>query len=410
MISAIPFVNSAFAQNVQKIAAIVNDDVVSLYDLRSRLRAVVISSGLRPTRKIQEKLGRQVLRTLIDERLQLQEAKNRNISVTRRDLNTAIAQLEKRNKIPAGKFGQFLARQGIPQAAIMEQIRAQIAWRKLVRRRLLPRITVGEEEVEDFLKRLKERKGEIEYHLSEILLSVGRPDQENEIMATANRLFDELKGGANFAAVAREFSQTASASSGGDMGWINEGALDSALKNIIPGLSTNGIARPIRSISGIHIYKLTGKRRILGGAPADAVVELQRLLLSVPEKSSSTGLRSQTLLAAIIGETLNGCSDMRSAAEEAGAVGKIRFGKHRVGNLSGKIRNAISDLDVGKASVPVRFRNGVAIFMVCSKVEAKSGLPEAKQIKQKLQEERLSVMSRRYMRDLRAAAVLDLRV
>ena len=96
------------AQRVQRIAAIVNEDVISEYDLRARMQVVIVSSNLRPTAKLRQRLGQQVLRNLIDERLQAQEAKRKNISVTKRNMRTAIARLEKRNKLSPGSFNNFL--------------------------------------------------------------------------------------------------------------------------------------------------------------------------------------------------------------------------------------------------------------------------------------------------------------
>ena len=97
----------AYAQRIQRIAATVNEDIVSEYDLQARLRVVILSSGLRPTQQLQKRLSQQVLRSLIDERLQLQEAKKRNIRVSKRNMRSRIAMLEKQNQIPPGSLDNF---------------------------------------------------------------------------------------------------------------------------------------------------------------------------------------------------------------------------------------------------------------------------------------------------------------
>jgi peptidyl-prolyl cis-trans isomerase SurA len=215
------------AQRVQRIAAIVNDDIVSVYDLQARMQIVISSTGLKPTPKFQRRLARQILRRLVDERLQLQEAKRRNVSVSRRNMARAIANIEKQNQIPRGGFDKFVARNGIAKEAALAQIRAQIAWSKLVRRVLSPRVTVGDDEIEERLNRLKSRRGETEYHLLEILLTIDSPQAKAEILRTAERLADGLRKGTDFQAIARQFSRGASASVGGDLGWIAESSLES---------------------------------------------------------------------------------------------------------------------------------------------------------------------------------------
>ncbi|NKB20648.1 MAG: hypothetical protein GKS01_09125 [Alphaproteobacteria bacterium] len=400
----------ATAQGVQRIAAIVNDDVVSIFDLQARMRVVIASSGIRPSRRIQQRLKNQVLRTLIDERLQLQEAKKRNVSISKRNVQAAMAVLEKQNNIEPGKFSSFLKSKGLPRNAVFARIRAQIAWSKLIRRRLVPRITIGDEEIAEVLARLKERKGQTEYRVSEIFLSVDNANQESTIRKTAQRLTDELRAGARFAAVARQFSAAASASTGGDLGWIQESVLNENLAGVIPKLKQGTIAGPVRTLSGFQIYRLDNKRRILEPSEDKALVDLRRIKLPLPDKSSKEEIRVQTNLAKLLGETVAGCDDMVPMAKQANATGKVLLGKMQVGKLGKSLRSVVRELGIGKASAPVRTPSGISIFMVCDKSMPESNLPTPEQIKERLTQERLSVLIRRYMRDLRSAAVVDLRV
>lgn len=410
MAAAALFPPPADAQRVQRIAAIVNDDVVSEYDLRARMRVVIASSGIRPTEQLQQRIAQQVLRSLIDERLQMQEAKQRNISVSKEDMSTAIGSIEKQNNLPAGSFDEFLQKNGLPRDSVLDQIRAQIAWQKLVGRVLVPRVTVGNEEVEDALARLREAKGQWEYHIHEILLTVDRPDQEGDIRRTAQRLVDELRRGARFEAVARQFSQTASASVGGDLGWMQEATMGDELREAVAKLEEGQVSDPVATLGGIQILKLEKKRRVLGGSPADTVVDLQQILLPVRNGTSRDEAGSQLKLAQLLSETLAGCDDHARAATESNSVGPTKLGRIRMGDLAPDVRSAIETLPVGKASAPVRNANGYAVLMVCSRKEAEDGLPSRAEILDRLQRNRLGIMARRYLRDLRAAAVVDLRV
>jgi peptidyl-prolyl cis-trans isomerase SurA len=400
----------ALGQDVQRIAAIVNDDVVSIFDLQARMRLVIVSSGIRPTRRTQQRLKQQVLRTLIDERLQLQEAKKRNVSISKRNIQAAMATLEKQNRIKPGKFSSFLRAKGLPKTVIFSQIRAQIAWTKLIRRRLVPRVIISDDEIAETLARLKERRGQTEYRVSELFLPVDNSGQESAVRKTAQRLTDELRAGARFAAVARQFSAAASASTGGDLGWIQETVLNEELAGVIPKMKQGTIAGPVRTISGFQIYRLAAKRKILEPSEDMAIVDLRRIKLPLPDKSSKAEIQVQANLARLLSKTVSGCEDMVPMAKQANATGKVLLGKMQVGKLGKPLRGIVRSLQIGKASTPVRTPSGISIFMVCDKKVPQSNLPTSAQIKERLTQERLSVLVRRYMRDLRSAAVVDVRV
>lgn len=406
MIGAMP----AEAQRVQRIAAIVNDDIVSVYDLQARMQIVISSTGLKPTPQLQRRLARQLLRQLVDERLQLQEAKRRNVSVTKRNMANAISEIEKQNRIPPGEFDKFLARNGIPKEAALAQIRAQIAWGKLISRVLSPRVSVGEDEIEDALNRLKSRSGEMEFRVSEILLTIDSPDRRAEIGRTAERLAEELRKGADFEALARQFSRGASASVGGDLGWMSESELSDELRPIVSRMQPGDVVGPVETLAGIHVFRLQRKRRAMGGADDATIVGLRQILLGLAPDADQQDVAAQRTLAESIAESVSGCDDMGRAAGEARSSAPVDLGKFKLSNLTTNVRAAVESLPVGKPSKPVRLPTGVALFMVCEKTAPKADLPSREQVAERLRRERLEILSRRYMRDLRSAAVVDLRV
>lgn len=401
---------AATAQRVQRIAAIVNEDVVSEYDLRARMQVVIISSNIRPTAKLQQRLAQQVLRTLIDERLQLQEAKRRNIRVSKRNMKAAIASIERQNRIRPGTFENYLRSQRLPRDSVMNQIRARIAWQKLMRRVILPRVTVSDDEVDETIERLKQRKGQTEYRLSEILLSIDQPEQEGDVLRTAQRLTEELRRGASFAALARQFSQTATASVGGDLGWLQEATMTPSLRKIANRMEPGEIVGPLKTLAGIQIYRLTRKRKVLAGSAKDTVVDLQQILLPLDKNATPADINAQTDLARLLTDTVSGCSDHARAAKEANATGKVKMGKFRLGDLSKTVSQVVAKLPVGKASPPIRAGGGIAVLMVCNREEAAGNLPSRDTVKQRLEADRVEILARRYLRDLRAAAIVDLRV
>jgi peptidyl-prolyl cis-trans isomerase SurA len=410
--AAMVVVTSAKSQSVQRIAAIVNDELITAYDLESRIRLVVFSTRLPNTIDTRRRISSQVLRTLIDERLQMQEAKRRNISVSRRDLQRAKETIEKQNRLPKGGLEQVMKQNGIPLESINEQLRTGIAWSKLIGRRLRPRITIGEDEIDESLERIRSRQGQAEYRLSEILLTVDSPDQEANIRRTAERITDQVKKGARFNAIARQFSQSATAAVGGDLGWQHESELDDTLRQVVGKMGKGSMTSPIKTVAGYRVLLLRDVRKIAQSEAKPITLDLRQIFLPLPKQSAPSDIEAQIDLAKIVRDTASSCSDFSTLAKEVGSPRPPSLGKLALKDLSPAIRQVVKDIPTGKISDPLKMPNGVMVLMVCNRDGGTSviKLPKRDEIADRLMNERISLGARRYMRDIRLSAVIDVRV
>jgi peptidyl-prolyl cis-trans isomerase SurA len=410
--AAMTVATSVKSQTVQRIAAIVNDELITAYDLESRIRLVIFSTRLSNTVDTRRRISSQVLRTLIDERLRMQEAKRRNISVSRRDLQRAKETIEKQNKLPKGGLERVLKQNGIPLESINEQLRTGIAWSKLIGRRLRPRITIGEDEIDESLERIRSRQGQTEYRLSEILLTVDSPDQEANIRRTAVRIADQVAKGARFAAIARQFSQSATAAIGGDLGWQHESELNDTLRKVVAQLGEGAMTSPIKTVAGYRILLLRDTRKVAQSEAKPVTLDLRQIFLPLPGQSAASDIEAQIDLAKTVRDTASSCTDFSQLAKEIGSPRPPSLGKFSLKDLSPVIRNVVKDVDAGKISDPVKMPGGVLVLMVCGREGGTSviKLPERDDIADRLMSERMALSARRYMRDIRLAAVIDVRV
>lgn len=410
--AAMTVATTAKSQSVQRIAAIVNDELITAHDLESRIRLVIFSTRLPNTVDTRRRISSQVLRTLIDERLQMQEAKRRNISVSRRDLQRAKETIEKQNRLPKGGLEQVMKQNGIPLESINEQLRTGIAWSKLIGRRLRPRITIGEDEIDESLERIRSRQGQAEYRLSEILLTVDSPDQEANIRRTAERITDQVKKGARFNAIARQFSQSATAAVGGDLGWQHESELDDTLRQVIGRMGKGSMSSPIKTVAGYRILLLRDVRKIAQSEAKPITLDLRQIFLPLPRQSAPSDIEAQIDLAKIVRDTASSCSDFSTLAKEVGSPRPPSLGKFALKDLSPAIRQVVKDIPAGKISDPLKMPDGVMVLMVCNRDGGTSviKLPKRDEIADRLMNERMSLGARRYMRDIRLSAVIDVRV
>jgi peptidyl-prolyl cis-trans isomerase SurA len=405
--AALVFTGAVSAQEVLNIAAVVNDEVISMYDLRARARLIMVSAGMPDTVDTRRRIEPQVLRSLIDEKLQMQEAKRLNLSVAPEELKEAFGQIEAQNGMAKGQLTGQLARMGIDEGTLTQQIRSTIAWNKIVRRQIRSQIQVGNEEVDETIQRLEANRGKPRSLVAEIFLAVDSVDQEDSVRSAATRLVEQLKGGAPFEAMAKQFSQSASAQQNGDLGWIAPGELPDELDKAVQQLQPGQMSDPIRSIAGYHVLLVRDRRvQELPGA-GDATVTLRYIYMKLPPGIGSAEAKTAMDLANQVRDTVTDCADMTRMRKEVDSSAFPLPEKVKLGELSPSLRSTIEQSEVGKASAPIEIGGGLLVLMVCER--EKPAAVDRARVEEAILNQRADIQMRRYMRDLRKAAFVDIR-
>ena len=392
-------------QESLRIAAVVNDEVISVYDLAARIDIAVTASGLRDGPALRRQLAPQILRSLVDERLKMQEAERLALTVGAAELAGAMRMVEERNGLAPGGLGAFLESQGLDGAAVADQVRAEIVWSKLVRHRFGASVSVGEAEIDEAIARLESDRGRPEYRVAEIFLAVESPDREDEVRAAAARLHDQLVDGVGFARIARQFSQSATAAVDGDVGWVVEGRLPSAIDDVLAEMEPGAISRPIRTRDGYHIVSLLDRRTVLAADPLDDRVRLAQLVVA-PDRAEA--LRAIGALERL--REIEGCDALLARARVIGSDESGILGEGALRRLPADIQAVAAALPVGRASAPLpREGGGLRVLMVCEREAAQAGRTDRDAVRQDIAGRRMEVLARRYLRDLRRAAFVDIR-
>ena len=394
-----------------RIAAVVNDEVISYFDLVSRMRMVEISSNLPDTAETRQRIGGQVLRALVDEKLQLQEAKRQNIVATDDELNNALSQLEKQNSMQPGQLNDFLKSRGIDRGSLINQLTASIVWAKLVRRLAAQNTEITDEEVDDAIKHLKDHANDPESRIAEIFLPVDNPNQDQEVRALAQKLIDQMKQGARFSAVAQQFSQSATAAVGGDMGWLRSDQLPADLASAVTPLRPGELSAPIRTNNGYYLLLVLDRRNgNTGTSQAETTYDVVQIVFPIPPQANEAAKRAAAAQAQGL-RTAKSCADLLKAGREkvpqTSTEGKVGLSK-----LSPQLRDLIAKLGENQVSEPILQRGGVGVIMVCSKdtATAKTDTANREEVFESLLRQKLDTVSRRYLRDLRRSAYVDVRV
>ena len=212
-----------FTQDIQAISAIVNDEVISRYDVQQRVQLIVSTAGIKPTQENIKRLETQALRSLVNEKIQLQEAIKLDVPSSDDEVNLMLERIANGNQMSGQEILQQINSQGVRAETLLNQIKAELLWNKIVRGRYGSYINVNEDEVSIVYDRTMESIGKDQYDISEIFIGYENEQEQQEANILANKLVEQLRSGAAFAAVAQQFSQTASSGQGGYIGWVTEG-------------------------------------------------------------------------------------------------------------------------------------------------------------------------------------------
>ena len=186
---------------------------------------VIRSTNLADDGQTRRRIAPQVMRKLIDEALQIDEAERRNIKVSENDLKIAFGSIEKQIRIAPGTMQSFIEAQGVDFEVFREKTRAEVAWAKLINIRLRPQVRITDDDISEGLAQMKANAGKSEYLVSEIVFAIDRPQERELMRRQALRMRGEISDQRSFAEAARQFSAGPTAVQGGSIGWTQPGQL-----------------------------------------------------------------------------------------------------------------------------------------------------------------------------------------
>ncbi len=392
-----------------RIAAVVNDDVISVKDLSERLRLVMLTSQIPDSEEARARLAPQVLRGLIEETLQVAEAKRLSLDVSQAEVDQALASIAERNKMSVPQMQEFMAKNQVDLKTLQDQLRAQIAWLKVVAREIRPKVTVSVDQLDLAVQEARGSQGQPEYLLSEIVLPADNPGQEATVAKDAGRLYQTLREGASFEALARQVSAAASASNGGDLGWVKGSSIPPELVGALERLRPGEVSEPLRSSVGFHLFLVRDRRIGQSTKARSDEVRLAQILFPA-EGASASELAALGEKANGLRDRLSDCGAVAQVAAELDAPASGDLGWLKLGDLPAGLSEAVATLPAGEISQPLRGPAGIHLLMVCERRTPDGPAVDREQLTKRLEQERIERLARRYLRDLRKDAFVDVRL
>jgi peptidyl-prolyl cis-trans isomerase SurA len=397
------------AQDSLDIVAVVNDAAITKVDLLVRLQLVIRSSGLPDTPQTRARLAPQVLRALIDERLKRQAIQSAGITTSRQEVVRALTRFAAANGMTIEQFNAAVEQDPLVAEAFTDEAVANIGWEKLIGQKLGPTVNVTQQDVDEEMRRIQDARGKPEFLTAEIFIGVDQPQQDAAARQSADRLMEQLRAGADFAKLAHEFSQSTTAANGGVIGWVRPDQVDDELASALTGMKPGQISGPIRATGGYYLVELQQIRAGGTVSPDEAVVSLKQVFITTPTNASKAQRDDAMQKILALRARLKSCADMESVGGEFMPPNTIDLGTSTVSDLPTTLKDLGRSLPVGQVSPPIQVDTGVGVFMICDRKLPDNAMPTRDEVARSLLNARLEQLARGYLRDLRRAAVIDIR-
>lgn len=393
--------------NSRRATAVVNGEIITGTDIDQRLALLLASSERQPNAEEIQRLRLQVLRNLIDETLQIQEARSNEIVIPPAQIEDTYSRVAQSNfRADTKTLDTYLLQKGSSAESLKRQIHGELAWQRVVDRNIGSTTNVSEEQVNGIISRILAAKGQDEFNIAEIYLSA-TPNNAAEIFENARRIIEQVQQGGSFAAYAQQWSEASTAPQGGQLGWIRPALLPAQLAQAAQTMSIGQIAGPIEIPGGFSILYLIDKRKIAAPDPRNAKLNLKQLAINFAPGTTEAQASDIAARFASATRSIRGCGDADRVAAEVGATVTSNDGIV-VRDLPPQLQQTMLSLSIGEASQPFGSpEQGIRSLILCGRDDPQdTNIPSVEELMSRMEEEKINKRAQIYLRDLRRDAII----
>ncbi len=387
------------------IVAKVNNEIITNVDLENRLKMALDLSKLPDEEEIKNKLQPRVLDGLINETLKIQEANRLGIFVTNQEVTQQINRLESRLKVKKNTLLSSYKEKDIPSITILNQIRSQLLWEKLIYNIVIKNISVSEKQILETFNLLVKKSGEIEYNISEIFVSSDNVEAEQRI----NSIYSKVNSN-NFLLLANQFSDGIASNSNSRKNWTRESLLDQDIQNSISNLDIGEISKPIKTETGYYIILLNDKRKTKKIKKDQTIYDLSQILFKFNNSYNTKQENYYKNFLASLKDTIKGCDDLKTLIDEIPEGYGGELGKVDSTNIENKFLNVIQNLPVGELSEGIVTKDGVHGLMLCSPVVNDTYQQLKKSIENNLRNKKIDSASQSLLNRIKRKALIEINI
>ncbi len=405
----LPVLFLAIAPAVQaeeiKIVATVNDEAITTSDVAARRALMMAGAGAPMTPENEARITPQIVESLINERLQIQEAKRQSISISDAEIAKAIDVIGARQNLPPGELPKMLASKGLSVRSLEEQTRAELAWVKVVQRKLRRNVTVTQDELRRAAQAEALAPGVAEMQIAALVVPITPKSKEKDVKARVNSLAKALASGKSMNEAAAPFAEKKEVLFSPPM-WVAETKLPPALLKELSSRKDGEIAGPMKLGNSVQFLQILGRRTMKKQNSATELT-LKQLTLDLPAKPDKAMQEKLTRSVATLRADAGSCEDVTIPATPVPV--KVEFTRSTLAKLVPSVGEAMARIEVGAVSEPIIDGTTLTLMLLCERREpvAAAGVDPA--LEQQLIGEKLTLEAEKHLRDLRREATIDVR-
>lgn len=406
---SLSFSSSLDAKESYRIAAVVNNVMITKGDLDARIKLTVISSGMEASEEAMKEMRTQVLDLMIEEQLKIQEAEKFDVTVSDDMVSASLTQIEQNNNMPEGELKRIFEQNDIPDDVMYNQIKASLVWRDFIRAKYSQIVQVGEDEIDRALKEIEDLTGFEKDQVAEIFLSVDDAKDDQKVYQEAKKFKEALKTGARFSMIAQQFSTAPSAARGGDIGWIKRGSLQKPLSDALSAMKPGDVSDPIKTSEGYYLLMLRDQKAAGESLEHQKLITFKQLHVPVTAMTQEAVNAALTKARSFVNNARS-CNLFSKLAEGDKSIKVQEMKDIPEGSVLPQLLDLLTKLEIDVPGEPILADVGVLAFVVCERREVDPKTPSREDIKNMLIEKKLSLLAQREVRNLKRASFTDIRL
>jgi peptidyl-prolyl cis-trans isomerase SurA len=378
------------------VEAVVNDDVISTVDVRNRAVALLVGQNLPLTEEYLKQARVAALQSLVEDRLKMQEAKRFDFKLPADAVDSQLRRRIGAGGIPLEALEQELAKQGVALSTLRAQIEAEMTWTQLVGGRFGPRVRISDTQVHERMERVMANASKEQLLVSELTIPFEAAPDRAALRAQMEGVVQQLRTIPDdqrqrmFSIAARQYSASATAASGGNLGWVIAGDLRPEFERVLRDGQAGEVFGPIETKDGFHLLGLWQRQPGLD-MPAIARVTLKEIAAPPAQRTALDRARKR----------VQGCEALDRAVASVSGAHVVDIGAVMQADLSEDVLRRIEDLQLGQASEVFELDGEAASLVLCERDAVAEDLPSMQEVEDGLLETELSLISQRYLRNLR---------
>ena len=390
-----------------EIVAKVNGQPITNYDLEQRVNFLAAVTNIKLNDSNSQRIKTDALQMLIDEKLKLTAAQEIDPNIAARSATMARNLVESSFQQNNKTGFEVLRELELDTLLIQQKFVTELAWASFIRAKFGNKLNDIDSKIDAELARVLEDATKPQILVSELIL-VPEPNRPlRETLRLANEIVTAVDQGANFNAIAQQYSVAGSAQNGGRLGWLSTNQLPENISDELAKIDIGTVTPPLQQDGAVLLFQKNGERKNGQADPSQDRVWLTRALL--PLSPAATNADRLEAAARLERDTvdISSCPDLMKLHYSYGSNMQGRLDNITIGSLAPKMRNVLTELEPSIASAPLSFSEGVAVFMICKREKAKIDLPSREDVERGIVEKLFGSLGERYLLRLRRTASIE---